>query len=289
VDDLRRWNCRSVYIVFLFCEFTKYVLGTTNYVFFSSDGTSWNSQSVTAQLCFDPVSNTILGLNGTVFLTRDYTQFTALPLPDVPKTSSFTSAAYDSVNQIVYVTCSWYKGFLQQGVVYSRSLTNTTWNSVKLPYTIVYTMGQSAFGNGVIVVQGNGFDGTRMYSSKDGTNFEQTIFLNSLICSLSFCGPTGSQRFFVACGIVSAYTSVDGYTWQLIQGDAALSFGISYSDTLGYVAGLFGNYSVSSDGINFVAGAAVTPTKTPFTDLACSGQNCVLVSTFENSIFVSSQ
>jgi len=108
-------------------------------------------------------------------------------------------------------------------------------------------------------------------------------------CSLSFCGPKGAQRFFVSCGIINSYTSVDGFNWEVIQGSIDNAFSISYVPNWGFVAGRVGSYSLSTDGMNFVPGGTVVDTLTPFTSFECLGDKCLIVSSYDNSIFVSSQ
>jgi len=265
----------------------KLVLGTSAKIYLSDNGESWLAQSVFGQLFFDSVSMTIVGLNDNLFITKDLVNINTMQLPSVPKQSRFSGASFDSVNGVVYVACSWYRGFLQQAVVYFRTLSNVTWNSFTLDRQS-YTTEQIVSGNGVTVVQGVNFDGIRLYSSKDGTSWETTLHLNARACMLSYIGPDGAKKFFVSCGIAESYASVDGFNWNVLGGSAGNIFGISYDPNWGYVGGQFGAYVQSSDGMNFGPGGKVTDTVTPFTDFACAAGNCLIVSSYDNSIFISS-
>jgi len=247
------------------------------------------TQSVTiAKLSYDPLSMTIIGLTNTgVFLTQDFSNLVTVQLPSVPQTSRFPSATYDSTNKILYIACSWYKGFLQKAMIFYSAINNPNWNSATLPQEIM-TAGQIIFGNGAIVVQGYNLQaqGINLYSSKNGSVWENTLFLNSDECILSYCGPKGAEKLFVSCGIVDSYTSEDGFTWKRLQGDISNAFSISYVPNLGFVAGLLGNYSTSQDGENFVGRTAITDTLTPITSFSCLGKSCISVSSYDNSIFV---
>jgi len=127
-----------------------------------------------------------------------------------------------------------------------------------------------------------------LYSSKNGTVWEQTIFLNSYSCILSFLGSAReTQKFYVSCGITSSYSSEDGFIWKQLKGDIEGAFSISFNPTWGYVAGLSGNYSLSRDGVNFVNGGKVTDTETPLTEFVCSEEEeCIFASNYDNGIFI---
>jgi len=127
-----------------------------------------------------------------------------------------------------------------------------------------------------------------LYSSNDGISWKSTLYLHARACSLSYIGPDGAKQFYVSCGIVESYMSADGYNWNSLGGSSVANlFGISYDPNWGFIGGKFGGYVQSSDGMNFGPGGKITDTMTPFDSFACAAGNCLMVSSSDNSIFIS--
>jgi len=159
---------------------------------------------------FDVSSNSILGvLSATreVFITKDITNFIILDLPaDLVEP---VILAYDDVHQQVYIVGGTV-GTRALGV-YSKSVFNSTWNYFNFPdYTNWYARAaQIKYGNDAVVVATPGNKVGKpwtylIYTSRNyGVSFQMILLLNfppisynSFSCRLSFCGPSGFQRFF---------------------------------------------------------------------------------------------